>query len=296
MRRLEIPQHPSRMIAMAGRRVSAPLRSLPQFLIIGAQKSGTTSLVDHLGQHPCTRSLRWVNEVHFFDANHERGSLWYRSQFPLRAVLVRESKRAEHPVLTGEKTPSYLFHPLAAARAAAVVPEAKPIALLRNPVDRAISQYRMNVARGVEPLSFPDAIAAEPERTDAAYEEIARGRTSVKGGPVADFSYVRRGLYGEQLDRWLAHFPRPSLLVVRSEDLASTPAEVYQRVLRFLDLPPHDATFSRRNESTAKVSVDAETRVELAERFHASNARVEELTGITWDEPTEPDRGRPEGR
>src|SRR6187200_1451927 len=136
-------------------------RPLPDFLVIGAQKAGTTALYAYLRWHPGITGPSW-KEVSFFDRHWWRGEAWYRGQFPLRAGGR----------LVGEASPSYLFHPLAPERARSLVPDAKLIALVRNPVDRAYSQYQHAVALGREPLSFEDALAAEDERLVGEVERL----------------------------------------------------------------------------------------------------------------------------
>src|SRR6187551_3563074 len=143
-------------------RATSRWRPLPDFLVIGAQKAGTTALYAYLRWHPGIAGPSW-KEVCFFDRHWWRGEAWYRGQFPLRA-----GER-----LVGEASPSYLFHPLAPERARSLVPGAKLVALLRDPVDRAYSQYQHEVALGREPLSFEDALAAEEERTRGEAERLA---------------------------------------------------------------------------------------------------------------------------
>src|SRR5947209_1159841 len=145
---------------------SADRRALPDFLIIGAQKAGTTSLYRYLAAHPdIVASTR--KEVHFFDINFWRGEWWYRSLFPLRRRLQRRPPLRNRPAITGEASPYYLFHPFAPERAAQLLPDAKLIVLLRDPVERAWSHYRHEVANGRETMTFPDALAAEPARLAA---------------------------------------------------------------------------------------------------------------------------------
>ena len=129
--------------AFAARRLwrsaTAPVRTLPDFLIIGAQKCGTSFLYRFLVEHPHVKSA-FVKEVHYFDLNFAKGNHWYRSNFPLQ---VRNTRT----YITGEASPYYLFHPHAAKRASMVVPGAKLIILLRNPVDRAYSHCQHQVKR-----------------------------------------------------------------------------------------------------------------------------------------------------
>src|SRR5690349_6371993 len=118
--------------------------ALPDFLIIGAQKAGSTSLASYLAAHPCVVPPRW-NEAHFFDLNYERGVDWYRSLFPVgvRARLNSRLRGRRH--LTGDSTPHYIVHPRMPARARDLLPAARIIILLRDPVDRAHSHYHHEV-------------------------------------------------------------------------------------------------------------------------------------------------------
>src|SRR5436189_26280 len=142
------------------------MRPLPDFLILGAQKAGTTALYAYLRWHPQVTGPSF-KEVSFFDRHYARGERWYRAHLPVRRRAV-----------VGEASPSYLFHPLAPERVARMLPEARLIALLRNPVDRAFSHYQHEVALGREQLSFEDALAgefAEPNRRLAKL--LGRGLT-----------------------------------------------------------------------------------------------------------------------
>jgi hypothetical protein len=209
-------------------KATAALRPLPNFLIIGAQKAGTTALYAYLRRHPQITGPSW-KEVSFFDRHYARGEAWYRGNFP-NALRARG--------LVGEASPSYLFHPLAPERVAAMVPEAKLVALVRNPVDRAFSHYQHEVALGREPLSFEDALEAEDERLRGE-EERMRADPVYFSRPWWDYTYRARGRYAEQLERWFAVFPREQLLIVPNEDLDAEPERTHARVLEFAGAAPH---------------------------------------------------------
>ena len=129
------------------RLVTAPQHALPDFLLLGAQKAGSTSLYVHLMQHPQIIGVA-RKELHFFDYKSALGSWWYRTNFPTKAEMAQRSAALGKPVLTGEASPYYLFHPHAARRIARLLPDVKLIALLRNPVDRAFSHYHHEVRGG----------------------------------------------------------------------------------------------------------------------------------------------------
>ena len=119
----------------------------PNFLIIGAQRCGTTSLYNYLIQHPqIVPSSK--KEVHFFDLNFHLGQSWYEKHFP----------EVSDNILTGEASPYYIFHPLCPKRIFDYDPSVKLIVILRNPIDRAYSHYRHIVRLGHEPLKFEDAL------------------------------------------------------------------------------------------------------------------------------------------
>src|SRR6185295_9772010 len=141
-------------------------------------------------------------------------------------------------LISGEATPYYLLHPLVPERVARTLPDIRLIVLLREPVERAYSHYQLMRRERREPLSFPEAIAAEEKRLAGEVERIVAD-PSYRSRKHRNFSYVTRGLYADQLDHWLEHFPREQLLVLRAEDLLASPAETYAEVLAFLDLQPH---------------------------------------------------------
>jgi hypothetical protein len=250
-------------------------RPLPDFLILGAQKAGTTALYAYLRWHPGITGPSW-KEVSFFDRHYLRGVRWYRGHFPMRA-----GQR-----LVGEASPGYLFHPLAPERVKETVPDARLIALLRDPVDRALSHYHHEVALGREPLAFEEALDAEPGRTRG--EE---GRMIREPGCFSrawwDYTYLARGRYAEQLERWFAVFPRDQLLVVASEELAADPGGTYSRILEFLGAPRHDLDSYPRVYEQEYAQMRPETRRRLVEHFAEPNRRLYALLGrdLGWETP-----------
>jgi hypothetical protein len=249
-------------------RATAAIRPLPDFLILGAQKAGTTALYAYLRRHPDITGPAW-KEVSFFDRHYARGESWYRGNFP-------NTLRARG--LVGEASPSYLFHPQAPERVAALVPDAKLVVLVRNPVDRAFSHYQHEVALGREPLAFDDALAAEDERLRGE-EERMRADPAYFSHAWWNYTYRARGRYAEQLERWLAVFPREQLLVVPSEDLLLEPERAYARVLEFLGAEEHRLDSYPRVFEREYDPMNPETRSRLSEEFAEPNRRLYELLG-----------------
>jgi len=248
-------------------RATSFARPLPDFLILGAQKAGTTALYAYLRWHPGLTGPAW-KEVSYFDRHYRRGARWYRGHFPLRPG----------DRVVGEASPGYLFHPLAPSRVKATVPEARLIALLRDPVDRALSHYHHEVALGREPLTFEQAIEAEPERTRGEEERLSR-EPDYFSHTWWDYTYLARGRYAEQLERWLAVFPREQLLVLASDELAAEPGQTFARVLEFLGAPGHDLESDPRVYEQSYGEMQPDTRRRLAEYFAEPNRRLYELLG-----------------
>jgi hypothetical protein len=240
---------------------------LPDFVVIGAQKSGTSFFYNLLTKHPSVKPAA-VKEIHFFDRHFARGVGWYRRCFSA-------SKRVDgQRTVTGEATPSYLFDPQVPERMAQVVPEARLIALLRNPVDRAYSHYRMQVRRGTEARSFEEA-TQEEEKT------LAEGRGKAVNKTT---SYLARGLYAEQLERFSFFAARDRLLVVKSEDFFTRRLGVLGHVLRFLELPILESKDVQPAGREPYEPIDPATRRRLEEFFAPHNERLYDLlsTDFGW--------------
>ena len=250
-------------------RATASARPLPDFLIIGAQKAGTTALYAYLRRHPAITGPSW-KEVSYFDRHYGRGEAWYRGNFPNR---VRARGK-----LVGEASPSYIFHPLGPERVKALVPEARLVALVRHPVDRALSHYHHEVALGREPLRFEDALDAEEDRLRGEEERLAAD-PSYFSRAWWSHAYKSRGRYAEQLERWLAVFPREQLLILPSEDLGGEPERTHARVLDFLGAVPHRLDAYPRVYERQYEAMSPETRERLAAEFEAPNRRLYELLG-----------------
>lgn len=246
---------------------------LPDFLILGGQRCGTTSLFHYLRAHPQVRPATG-KELQYFTLHHARGERWYRGHFPV----------TEPGQVTFEASPYYLFHPDVPARVAATLPAGRFVVLLRDPVERAYSHYLHTRAYGAEPLDFAAALAAEPDRLAAALRDGTATRRA--HAALRNHSYAARGRYAEQLDRWFAQVPRERVHVVRSEDLYADPATVYGELLRFLGLDPFvPAAFERhtRRRGAARSALTPTVRARLTDHFAPHNARLATLLG--WSDP-----------
>jgi hypothetical protein len=192
---------------------------LPNFAIVGAQKSGTKTLHHTLARHPEVFMPVEPEEIHFFDLeeNYARGMEWYEALFAGR----RDEPRV------GQTSPLYMYEPSAIERLARAIPEIRIIAILRNPVDRAYSHYWHEVRYGWESGTFEAALLSEPDRMKRL-GAIARRR----------YSYFGRGCYVSQVERLFETFGRDRVLVLFNETLSEDPASVHAKVADFLAIDP----------------------------------------------------------
>jgi len=261
-----------RTIRWRYRRATSGLRALPDFVVIGAQRSGTTSLFDYFRDHPQVRPAL-KKELHFYDLHYERGVAWYRANFPRMRQLGGGR-------ITGEATPNYLVYPSTPERLHGVTPNAKLIVLLRNPADRAHSAWRLRTMEGAETLSFAEALERELAQEHIDVAEIADPK---KVGQHLRFLYLSKSRYAEQLERWLKLFPREQLLVIKSEDLFENPDGALGEMAEFLGIDPWQPGAFRAVNKAEPAPIDPELRMRLVEYFAPHNEKLEALIGRTFD-------------
>jgi len=242
-----------------------PLRRLrlPHFLGLGTQKGGTTTLQKLLEKHPGVY-LPPCKEVHYFSLHAEQPPSWYSAHYDEARWRQRR----------GDITPFYLFHPNAPGHIRALLPQAQLIVLLRDPVERALSQVFHARRNGFEPLEVADALAAEPERlaSGSAYS-------------FQKHSYLARSRYLEQLDRYEVLFPPQQLLVLKSEDFFTDTVAVWIRIQRFLQLRPIPLPMKLPRSNAGRG--EAETVIEpvresLKRSLAATASGVKQRYGIDW--------------
>jgi Sulfotransferase domain len=269
------------------------LRLLPDFLIIGGERCGTSSLYYYLTEQPSIISAS-TKETHFFDENFAKGIDWYRAQFPFVLQKQYTKKVLKQDFLTGEGTPYYMLYPHAPRRTFELVPQVKLIALLRNPVDRAYSKYWIEKMGEFDTWSFEDAIKGEQERIAGELEKMLND-VNYYSYSYRHFSYLTRGIYYDQLQNWMQYYPKEQLLILRSEDLYSDPAGVLKQTLEFLGVPYGDLNKEFKNyrrpskkgyrNKVVPPKLDPKMREYLIEYFRPHNARLYKYLGVDfgWD-------------
>jgi hypothetical protein len=271
------------------RSLTARLRVLPDFIIIGATRSGTTSLYQDLIRHPCVVPA-YRKEPSYFNHYYGRGIDWYKSQFPfsLHKRYFKNVLRKEFQ--TGEATANYFYYPSVPQKIAEALPDIRLILLLRNPVERAYSDYQLTVRSRRESRSFEEAIDDELKNPVKVTPENERSLLLVR--------YLLKGVYADHLAVWLKFFKKEQLLVLKSEEFFRGPSATFRQVLNHLGLPnwepleyavfkePGRTTYAGKYEGGNYPRMIPETRARLLEFFSPHNQRLYDMLGsdFHWED------------
>ena len=263
------------------KRVRSLYHCKPDFLIVGAQKAGTSSLYYYLSQHPQILPAK-KKEVHFFDHRFDRGLHFYlNSFFPRKRERANLSKKLDLPVITGEASPYYLYHPLCANRIKATLPRVKIIILLRNPITRAFSHYQQEISRGRETVSFAEAIQNEKKQIEIESKKVRNGNYNSEFHQHK--SFVDRGIYYPQVKKYYDLFGKDRVLVINSEKFFSELDLIYGKVLNFLDIEP----FMVKDKKTVLKGTYGNLKIdkldELKSFYLPHNKKLYELIGQEYD-------------
>lgn len=257
--------------------LTAPWRLRPSFLIVGAQRAGTTTLYRVLSEHPAVARPTVSKGIGFFDVRYERGLRWYLGHFPLE----RPARRRHGPAATTfESSGYYLFHPLAAARIARDLPDARVVVMVRDPVERAYSAHRHEQARGFESEPFEEALELETERTQGEVERILAD-PSYQSFEHRHHSYLARSRYSEQIDRFIEELGRDRVYVVDADEFFEHPDVEFERLASWLGLPPWRPGQVEQWNARPRTPMDPELRARLERYFEPYDARLAEQMGRT---------------
>lgn len=258
-------------------------RMKPSFIVIGAQRCGTTSIFKHLAEHPQIMRPPVEKGTDYYTLHFGKGLSWYQGHFPLRVSARLQSRGSTKPVAF-EACTYYMFHPFALERLARDFPEIKLVAMLRDPVERAYSAYKHELGRGFETeTDFMRALDLEGPRLE---DEIGRMKADVRYESHAHRhqAYVRRGQYAEQLERAFSWFSRDQVHVMDSEAFFLEPAEQYAQLIEFLELDSFRPSRFEQHNARPSSPMPIAARQRLAEHFEPWDSRLEELLGrrVTW--------------
>ncbi|MFE3453698.1 sulfotransferase domain-containing protein [Nonomuraea sp. NPDC059194] len=268
---------------------TASRRHLPDFLVIGTKRGGTTSVWNYLIQHPLVMPMyppsRGLKSPYYFDINFAKGDTWYRSHFATEARLDRMERELGARPLTGEACPYYMYCPPVAERVLDRMPDVKLIITLRDPVKRAYSHYWERVGAGVEPLAFEQALAAEPGRLAGEVERMAAD--PLYYSKAHDYySYQDRGVYLPQLERWTKLFPAANLLILPAEDLYRDEQRTVNRIAAFLGISEFALRTKERHNHLPAPRMADETKAQLTEFFRPHNRALFDFLGKDFGWPS----------
>ena len=269
-------------VSVSAGRLTRRARMLPGFLIVGAQRGGTTSMYRTLDAHPAILKAVLHKGVHYFDTGYDHSLGWYQGHFPLRARAALARRATGDVPLTFESSPYYMFHPLAAERISHDLPGVKLLVLVRDPVERAYSAHAHELARGYETEPFERALELEDQRLAGEAERIV-SQPGYLSHSHQHHAYLTRGLYADQLER-LGHFVgRDRVHVVDSGRFFTDPEPVYDGVLEFLGLRRHGYPVFERHNARPRSPMPETLRATLNEHFGAPDKR---LTGWLGQPPS----------
>ena len=272
-----------RQLALGWGQVTAPARMTPSFLIIGAQRCGTTSLFRVLSEHPDLVRPTMSKGIAYFDMNYPKGERWYRAHFPV-AALARW--RAGGRPQTFESSGYYSVHPLAAGRIARDLPDVKVVLMVRNPVDRAYSAHRHESSRGFEDVPFERALELEPTRIAGEAERMVADPT-YESFEHRHHAYLTRSRYAEQVQRFVDALGPDRVRVVDADRFFADPQPELTALFAWLGLRPwpveHVDVWNARPGSP----LDAELEERLMRYFEEPDRRLAELMGRlpSWRDP-----------
>ena len=254
--------------------ITAPLRVLPDFAVIGVGRGGTTSLYHYLDEHPCITKSAY-DELGFFDDNYHLGLNWYRSMFPTKSHKEKIIKKFVK-FLTYDVTPFYIYNKISVERIFKAFPNSKIIAVLRNPIDRAYSNYFL----GDQKESFEKTIEREKEELKRISAMDHEGYYKFTRN-----SLLARGFYAEQLKSWFKVFPKERILIIKSEDLSSDSQKILNEIFQFLELPQHNIEKLEKKNLGNYLRMKEETRNDLTEFFRPYNEKLYLMLGrdFGWD-------------
>lgn len=253
--------------------LTASIRKKPTFLIVGAQKCGTTSLAYYLSQHPKVFFSK-QKELHFFNRIKDFSPAWYKTHFPIDLF----GKYRHY----GEATPDYILYPQIPGLIKKLNPNTKIIVLLKDPVSRMVSHYKHNLTQKREWLDMSEAFDAEKYRTNPDIVDVITSKYEVVKD-FSNYSYKQKGLYAYQLEKWFDVFDEKDIMVINSELFFESPEKVFNEVTDFLDLDRcSKIDFSARNVSNLSSVMSSDESDKYLEYFSEDLNKLKDLYGIEF--------------
>ena len=260
-------------------RATAGVRMVPDLIIAGAQRCGTTTLYRLLVEHPSIVRPLFHKGIGYFDVGYDHPWSWYHGHFPVTAVAAARTRRVGRP-MTFDSSGYYMFHPLVADRIAKHLPDVKVVTLVRDPVERAYSAYKHELARGFETEDFETALALEPERLAGEVERM-QADPSYQSFHHRHHAYVGRGRYAEQIIRLQQALSPEQVLVIDANQFFDQPVEQFARLQEWLGLPVHNPLKVDQANARPSAPMPDSLRSMLLDGFESSDAELAKLLGAT---------------
>lgn len=261
------------------RRLTSFVRILPDFIIIGTSKSGTTTLYSYLQQHPYIQPS-YSKEIDYFDKKFDKGIMWYKSFFDTRIAKFFKQKQNRN-YLTGHVCDAF-YHKKSAKRIKETLPNVKLILILRDPISRAASHYNQSVKKNREKLKFNEAINLQL-KNDCGVEEKKLLHFSKKFNVDPENFYLSAGIYSPRLENFLKFFNKTNLLIIKSEDLFSDPKNVLNDICKYLEIPNYQNIDYQHLNVSEKIEIEPSLKKELENYYKKYNSKLEELAGSKFN-------------
>ena len=261
---------------------------MPNFIIIGAGRAGTTALYSYLIQHPdifpaYTEKHDPVGDLHFFEYMISNKVEWYKSHFPTQ--FTKSYHKIKKPFITGEFTSTYMYHQAVPKRIFNLLPEIKLISILRNPIDKAYSTYHQQFQFGEYTTSFEDTIDAEFKRIKLKNDYTSLNSDNPDFENSVSHNIIRHGIYVNYLEHWLKIFNRKQILILNSDDLKKSTKETLRQVFNFLNVSDYDIRDISQVNVGKYPTIDQSVREKLIEFYKPHNNKLNKLLGtnFNWD-------------
>jgi hypothetical protein len=254
--------------------VTGPLRVLPDFLVIGVKRCGTTSLFHNLPKHPSILNSHH-DGIGFFNDNYQLGVNWYRSFFP---TIFSKNKiiKKYGDCKTFDVTTRYIEDRSTAKKIKEIIPNAKIIVMLRNPVDRAYSQFNVSVKEKVETRSFHDAINEEIENIK---------KENMKNFEISknEFDYIKKGMYASQLKPWFDIISKDNIGIFSTEEFKKNNQNIYNMIFKFLGITNCEIKDNKIMEKGDYLPMNYNTRDLLLDFYKKHNEELFKLINKRFD-------------
>lgn len=261
--------------------VTSTARLLPDFVVVGAQRSGTTSLYRMLSEHPAVVRPTASKGIGYFDVNYERGPRWYRGHFPF--ALTAALRSHPHKPRVFESSGYYSYHPFAAERLARDIPGVKLLMMVRDPVERAYSAHRHELMRGFETEEFVRALELEPARIEGELEKMAV-QPGYDSYHLRHHSYLGRSRYAQQIKRIRRAVGGENLYVLDADAFFADPHSEFAALQRWLGLPLWQPAEVKAENARPRSPMDPALRQQLLDYFEPYDRELVTLMGKvpTW--------------